>query len=229
MKKITDRKSKLIYSIFSWLNSTIVRRQFPKLDVLGTDNIPAGPCLFVCNHTKRWDGLLIYHLLGRPSNFLVSPNELKGLQGAILKSMGAFPASTSFDLQTHVRQQLAKGEPVVIFPEGDIYRDGKTHTFKSGAARMALACAKAGIVVPIVPAAVHYDEGLRSVKVVIGAPVDPAPYVIEADSIAGQVKSLTERLFREVCHLRYQLGSRADQLELFSGKPSRSWVHPTPA
>lgn len=230
MKKVLiDEKNKLSYFIFSRLNSIVVRKKFPTINVQASGTLPAGPLLLVSNHTARWDGLLMYYLLGRPANFLVSPNELKGLQGAILRSMGAFPASTTFDLQAHVQRQLAKGEPVVIFPEGDIYRDGKTHAFKSGTARLALACARAGISVPIIPTAVTYGKNGNDAMVAIGAPVQVESFLADASDGQNQVRALTDRLFREVCHLRYALGSRADQIELFIGNGTRSWVHPSPA
>jgi 1-acyl-sn-glycerol-3-phosphate acyltransferase len=216
-KQLRDRKNWLVYAFWSRVNALILSWRLKKIKIHGLENLPPGkqPFILVSNHISRWDGLLIYHLLGRPANFLVSPAELLGFQGTVLQSMGAFPASSRFDLKAHVQRQLSKGEPVVVFPEGDIYRDGSTHTFKSGAARLALNAVQEGIDLPVVPVAIKYSADMRSVEVMVAPAVNSAEY--------EDARTLTERLFREVCHLRYQMGSTADLHVLFENKPSRHW------
>ena len=59
---------------------------------------------------------------------MVSPNELTGLQGFLLSRVGAFPAHPRLDFVSHVLNQFKKGEPFVIFPEGNVWRNG--HTFR---------------------------------------------------------------------------------------------------
>ena len=169
-KQLVDRKNLLTYLFWSWVNKTILWRQFKQIKVVGGEQLPPNqqPFMIVSNHISRWDGLLIYQMLCRPSNFMVSPNELVGFQGRVLQSMGAFPASARFDLKNHVQQQIAKGEPVVIFPEGDIHRDGTTHPFKSGAARFALSCAESGVDLPIFPVAITYGADGHTAEIAIG-------------------------------------------------------------
>lgn len=138
-QQIVDQKNRMVYAFWSMVNKIVLARQFKSIEISGAENIPQNSgFMLVANHSSRWDGLLVYNLIGRPSNFLVHPNELLGFQGIVLKSMGAFPASTQFDLQAHINRQLGKDESVVVFPEGDVYRDGVTHPFKCGAARFAL-------------------------------------------------------------------------------------------
>lgn len=228
--QIVDRKNKWVFALLSRVNSLLVKRHFATVEVVGRENIPQhGSFLLVCNHISRWDGLLVYDLIGRPANFMVSPNELKGLQGVLLQSMGAFPASLKFDLQSHIRSLAAKGEALVVFPEGDIYRDGRTHPFKSGAARFALNCAKAGLNIPIVPVALSYDESGLKARVAVSEPISLDDYLATQNvEPAVATRSLTERLYREVCHLRLMLGSQMDKVSLFTGKALKSWADTNP-
>ena len=226
-RRLIDRKSWLAYIVFSWLNKLVVRWHFKQMHVRGLENIPqSGPFLLVSNHISRFDGLVIHELIGRPSNWMVSPNELKGLQGVILRSMGAFPANALCDLVNFLRLRTAQGEGIVIFPEGDIYRDGATHPFKNGAARIALSCAKAGIPFLLVPLAVSYNDGLwHTASVNIGEPIELEMYLRDFSPQSNMgIRDLTVRLFREVCQLRQNLGENKDNLTLFTGRAVKTWV-----
>jgi 1-acyl-sn-glycerol-3-phosphate acyltransferase len=226
--KLADRKNAITYAFWSTVNRIILRRKFASIQLEGAENIPQDQgFMLVSNHTARWDGLLVYNLINRPANFLVHPNELRGFQGRVMKSMGGFPASTQFDLQAHIEGQLRKGEGVVIFPEGDIHRDGVTHPFKSGAARFALNAVRSGIQVPIVPIAIKYDDESRSVRIIIGQPIPASEFFAEFQQEPAQaVRSLTNRMQREVCHMRLQLGAEREALQLFTSKPTRNWAQP---
>ena len=100
----------------------------------------------------------------------------------------------------------------MIFPEGDVYRDGTTHPFKAGTAKIALTCNASGIDMPIIPMAIRYIEsGPRTAKIVVGAPINVKDYLEEfAKTPNSALKSLTARLRREVCHLKLSLGQMSD-------------------
>lgn len=225
--QLTDRKNALVYAFWSTVNKLVLTYKFRgRVQIRGLENIPKNKgFMLVANHSSRFDGLLVYHLINRPSNFLVHPNELKGFQGLVLRSMGAFPASTQFDLHSHIEVQMRKGEGVVIFPEGDVYRDGTTHAFKSGAARFALNMVRNGVDVPIVPVALRYAEDMTSVLIEVSEPLEAADYYQEFQSEPAQaVRKLTDRMYREVCHLRAALGAKLDAVKLFDQRPSRNWT-----
>lgn len=225
-EQIIDRKNALTFAILSLVKAVAVRSHFKSIEVINRELIPTDrPFLLVSNHISRWDGLLVYHVLNRPSNFMVHPNELKGLQGFLLTAMGAFPAIARLNLQSHVKRQVEKGESIVVFPEGDIYRDGTTHKFKNGIARFGLNLAKDGLDTPIVPIAIHYSEDGLHAKVMVAPPVSPSEYL---DNHAGDVNSamrpLTERLHREVSHLRLSLGALHEAAALFMNRPRKAWA-----
>lgn len=219
--QLRDRKSALIYAIFSTINKIAIRFHFRSVQVEGREYLPKdGPFLLISNHTSRWDGLLAYHLINRPANFMVSPNELLGLQGQILGAMGSFPANARFDLIAHMQRQIRKNEPIVIFPEGDTYRDGTTHRFKNGAARFILSSTGQQLNFPVIPMAVRYSEDGHAVAIKLAPPLDLNEYIAETNQ-AGAVQALTVRMHREVCHLKYELGHREDTAILFAGDPPK--------
>lgn len=224
---IRDRKSWLTYSIFTAINKIAIKLHFKDVIVQGRENLPdEGPFLIVSNHVSRWDGLLIESIIGRPANFMVSPNELRGLQGLILRSAGSFPADARANLIDYVCNQFNKGEGLVVFPEGDIFRDGITHPFKHGAARTALMCIREGIVLPVVPMAIRYAKSRPdSAYILVGAPVDSSYFCEQYEfEPSAAIRSLSNQMHREVCHLRYALGDRGDKDVIFTGKPVRTWV-----
>lgn len=225
-KCLNDRKG--IFSQMFWgpVNRIVLGLKFRKVEIVGRHHIPSnGAFLLVSNHISRWDGLLVQSLIARPANYLVSPNELKGFQGTVLRSMGAFPANPRFDLLDFCYKQVKKGEAVVVFPEGNIFRDGATHPFKNGAARMALNCSAMGQRLPVIPIAVAYQDDLRTARIIVGAAIELEPFEREfMDQSNIGVRSLTVRLEREVCHLRYCLGEQSDNNRLFTGEPLTKWV-----
>jgi 1-acyl-sn-glycerol-3-phosphate acyltransferase len=229
-EQLVDRKHWLSYAILSTVGKVIIGRHFKRVEVQGAHHLPKDRgYILVANHSTRWDGLLLYYLINRPANFVVSPNELSGLQGILLKAMGSFPASARYDLQSHVCRQFDKGEPIAIFPEGDVYRDGTTHKFKSGAARFAINMAATGRQVDVVPAAISYSSDGSEARILVSHPVNAADYLpLEPDASTQAVRNLTERLHREVCHARYQLGCRADLHVLFGNhaRPREAWALP---
>lgn len=225
---LANKKSLFACRILSAINSMALRARFQRLEVSGRENLPeSAPFLLVSNHVSRWDGPVLNELIRRPANWMVSPNELKGIQGALLKSMGAFPANPRYDIVAYARDRLACSEPVVIFPEGDIKLDGATHPFKQGAARIALSAWAAGIQTRVLPAALFYqrteDRG-DIARILLGEPVDIEPFLAlcRRQSNIG-VRELSCRLHREVSHLRAALGSEGDRLALYRDLPQKSW------
>lgn len=223
---LVDRKNWLTYLFWSMVNMILIAVRFKSYQVIGRENIPrTGPFLLVANHTSRWDGLLVYKAIGRPANFMVSPNELVGMQGQVLLSMGAFPADPRAAIVEHARAQMQKGEGVVIFPEGNVFCDGVTHQFKNGASRVALSCAAAGLNIPLVPAAINYASDRKVAQIVLGEPIDLQTYLdqYEADQLPA-LRNLSQRMHREVCHLRETLGNIGDRLALYGDNARHSWA-----
>jgi 1-acyl-sn-glycerol-3-phosphate acyltransferase len=224
-RALIDRKNAFVYAFWMLVNRISIAVRFKDLQIIGKHNLPkSGPFILLSNHISRWDGLIVYQLINRPANFMVSPNELLGMQGAVLSSMGSFPADPRADLINHALGQLKKGEGIVVFPEGNIFRDGSTHNFKNGAAKIAQAAAEHGIDVPVIPAAIHYADDGKVAQIALGTAVQASEYFTDNARTSNNVlRNFCERMHREVCHLRCSLGSIGDRLALFTGARRFHW------
>jgi 1-acyl-sn-glycerol-3-phosphate acyltransferase len=165
---------------------------FSKIEVIGQENLPtSGSVILAPTHRSRWDALLIpyvagFDVTGRHLRFMVSNNEVKGLQGWFIRRLGGFAIDTQRPAIASLRhgvELLQQGEPIVIFPEGDIFRDPNVQPLKPGFARLALqALSHSSGEIWIVPIHLHYSQPMvpwRSrVKVQIGTPLQVSDYAI---------------------------------------------------
>ena len=218
---IRDWKDPFSYFFLSAAVKTAIAAFFSKIEVRGAEHLPKHEAyICVANHTSRWDGLILGNLVNRPSTFMVHPNELKGLQGALLRKVGAFPANPKSDFAGFVAERFRHKEPFVIFPEGNVFYDGQTHPFKKGFARVALNAAQNGQPVPIIPLAVGYQWTRRKIVISIGAPISVAEY--RDDYLQKPVQTMNNlctAIHREVLCLRADLGFEADRKQLLAVKP----------
>src|SRR5206468_5869600 len=120
----------------------------------GMHHIPkTGPVIFAANHRSFLDPFVIGMLTRRPV-YYVAKRELfeNPVQAWLLNRLGAFPVergeSDERSMST-ARAVLARGDCLVIFPEGTRIRGGPLHSPKRGVGRLALETGA-----PIVPVAV---------------------------------------------------------------------------
>jgi 1-acyl-sn-glycerol-3-phosphate acyltransferase len=136
-------------------------RVYFRLERHGAEHIPAtGPLLLAANHRSFLDPFVIGAMLKRPV-YYVAKKELfvKGWQGWLLNALGAFPVdrgAADQDMLETARRILARGDAVVIFPEGTRIRPGGLGRAKRGVGRLAL---ESGA--PVVPIAVLGTEDVR--------------------------------------------------------------------
>jgi 1-acyl-sn-glycerol-3-phosphate acyltransferase len=130
---------------------------------IGREHIPrSGGVVLAANHKSFLDPFLIGLCLRRPIYF-VAKRELfeNRLTGWFLNCLGAFPirrGESDEEAVATVKAVLARGDAVVIFPEGTRVRDAdRLAEPKRGVGRFALECG-----VPVVPIAVHGTERARS-------------------------------------------------------------------
>ncbi len=158
-----NRSSNLLY----WIVAAVLwlpLRLWYRWHFRGTANLPAqGPVIIASNHISYLDPLAVGYLClkrKRAARFLTKRElfEKSGLGGAILRwvllrigqipvSRGTSAASASLD---EARDALARGECVVVFPEGTIsYETFEPMSPRTGVARLASATGA-----PVVPVAV---------------------------------------------------------------------------
>lgn len=103
-----------------------------------------------------------------------------GLQGLVIRNFGGFPVNTARPGTGALRaavEILKQGQALVLFPEGNIFRNQKLTEIRPGLARIALQAANLRTQpdVKIVPVAIQYDPAIprwrATVTIHIGQPL----------------------------------------------------------
>ncbi|MDH6079292.1 1-acyl-sn-glycerol-3-phosphate acyltransferase [Chrysosporum ovalisporum FSS-45] len=189
---------------------------FRRIEITGQENVPlTGPVILAPTHRSRWDSLLLPYatgrcVTGRDLRFMVTINECYGLQGWIVKSMGGFPVDPQRPAITtlrHAVELLEQGEILVIYPEGNIYRDGKVHSLKPGIARLSLSAEfnHPGLNIKILPISINYSQPYpqwgTSVKICIGNALKVPDYAV------GNLKQSAEYLTSDLALVLEELSN----------------------
>jgi glycerol-3-phosphate dehydrogenase (NAD(P)+) len=180
-----------------WLARAFLQPAFHvyfRLSRTGRDHIPDGPVILAANHRSFLDPFIVATCAFRPIYF-VAKKELfeKPWQGWLLNRLGAFPIkrgqSDEDSMQTALAL-LARGEAVVIFPEGTRHREGPLKEPRRGVGRLAL---ESGA--PVVPVAITGTENVRrgwrirpaKVSIRCGRPLTFPRVVDPSSELAGEV------------------------------------------
>ncbi len=171
----SERERSVCNGISPWLSplamvatqDLALRAWFRSVAVIGRQHLPhQGPVLLAPTHKARWDALLLPHaagrrVTGRDCRFMVTLDEMQGIQGWFLYRLGCFPVNQNRPSLASLRYAvdlLAGGEQLVVFPEGRIRRDAGPIRLHQGLARLALLAASQGVGVPVVPVGIAYGH-----------------------------------------------------------------------
>jgi 1-acyl-sn-glycerol-3-phosphate acyltransferase len=179
----------------------------------GLENIPEeGPCLLVCNHVSYVDALLIGGSVRRPVRFVMAkPIYDLPLMNMLFRSGKTIPIDSQErnpeayqNAFRRIRDELAEGELVCLFPEGQLTRDGELAEFKSGMEKIVKETP-----VPVIPLALsglwgsffshHGGPALRRLprrfwsRVTLRAGEPVPPQAVRRDDMRGQVLALREK------------------------------------
>ncbi|MGF1497574.1 MAG: lysophospholipid acyltransferase family protein [Elainellaceae cyanobacterium] len=176
----------------------VIPSYFGNMQISGQEHLPTdGPVILAPTHRSRWDALLVPFATGRRATgrdlrFMVSANEMKGVQGWLIRRLGGFPVDPKQPAIASLRygvDVLRDGQMMVIFPEGGIFRDRELHPLKPGLARLAIQAesAQPGLGAQVVPMDMRYAEPKPGwgcdVEIRIGSPLQVADYFpSQADS-----------------------------------------------
>jgi glycerol-3-phosphate dehydrogenase (NAD(P)+) len=147
-----------------WLVRAVLQPFFHiyfRLGRIGREHIPAeGPVIIAANHRSFLDPFVIATMARRPM-YYVAKQELfsSRLQAWVLNALGAFPVkrgSADADMIDTAKAILARGDVVLIFPEGTRIRPGSLGRPRRGVGRLAL---ESGA--PVIPVAVIGTEAVR--------------------------------------------------------------------
>lgn len=180
--------TKIIYPVGQHL---ILPGFFREIEVIGQEHLPqTGAVILAPTHRARWDSLLIPYVAGpyvtgRNIRFMVSIDEMRGLQGWFVRRLGGFPIDTTkpgIGTIRHSVELLHQGQMLTIYPEGNIFRDGILHPLKKGLARIAIQSVslKPDLDLQIIPISLNYEHPIPKFRdrasVIIGQPLQVQDY-----------------------------------------------------
>jgi 1-acyl-sn-glycerol-3-phosphate acyltransferase len=174
----------------------------------GRKRIPKkGGVIIACSHQSYLDPIVIGFSCPRPVRYFARSGLFTNrLFAALIRSYGAFEVERGEADIGAIRkcaEFLARGEPVLLFPEGTRTKDGEIGPLHPG---LFLISRRAGV--PIVPAAIEgmfkaYPRGFlfprpRPVRIFYGRPRYPGgeetDYRREAEILREELKSLQKRI-----------------------------------
>src|SRR4051812_17271332 len=156
-------RDKGVNPLIYWLVRAVLQPFFHlyfRLSRIGREHVPDGPVIFASNHRSFLDPFVIATIARRPM-YYVAKRELfrHRIVSWWLNALGAFPVDRGTgdaEMIATAKAILARGDAVLIFPEGTRIRPGTLGRPKRGVGRLALETGA-----PVVPVAVFGTEAVR--------------------------------------------------------------------
>jgi 1-acyl-sn-glycerol-3-phosphate acyltransferase len=164
--RVSPWLTKIVHPVGRYL---LLPTMFREIEVIGQQYIPhSGAVILAPTHRTRWDTFITSYAVGpyvtgRNSRFMVSVDEVKGIQGWFVRRLGGFAIDTEKPGIASIRHSvelLQQGEMLTIFPEGNLFRDGKLHPLKEGLSRIAMQAVslKPDLDLKIIPINLDYEH-----------------------------------------------------------------------
>ena len=190
----------------------VIPLYFGEVTIVGQHHLPqTGPVILAPTHRARWDSIMLPLAAGRCATgrdlrFMVTADEVTGLQGWFIQQLGGFAVNVrrpSIASLRHGIDLLLAGEMLVIYPEGGIYRQDQVQRLKPGLARLALQAQAAApdLGVRVVPVDLHYGEAYPGrgcpVQITLGGAIAVDGY-LNGDTAAEAIKTAAQQLTQDL-------------------------------
>lgn len=192
------------------------RRVLVRVRIEGAQHLPArGPAILAANHLSFFDSVLLMFDLPRQVRMLGKAEYTdRRLTRWLFVGAGMIPVRRENPGDTthaldQVRDVLAEGHAIGVFPEGTRSRDGLLHRGHSGAAHLAIVSGAPLVPVGIVgtdailPTGARIIRPFRTATVRIGEPVVPAELGVTRSTNRAR-REVTEELMARIKVLSHQ-------------------------
>jgi 1-acyl-sn-glycerol-3-phosphate acyltransferase len=167
-----------LYTFCRWLAVPLFGGLY-RCRVRGTANLPRqGPVIVITNHKANLDPVIVGMICDRPLRYMAKKELFRNsaLRWLIV-TLGAFPIDRGAgdrEALTTSLEVLAKGDALLMFPEGHRQRDDQVHEFQPGVAMIALRSGAA--VVPLAMRGTQWmmrdgRPGLPALRAMMGPPL----------------------------------------------------------
>lgn len=202
-------------SFYSAIYKLLARpiRAIWRVEAHGTENIPEGGCVLICNHTAFSDVLALEVASHRQIFFMGKAELFKiPLLKNLISALGAFPVNRGGADITSIKRTISEiesGKIVGIFPQGTRCPDVDPRTTEvKGGVGMIVYRAKADILPVYIDGAAGRTRSFHKNKVTFGKVI---PFA-ELEAVSGgkrDYQAMTEYAFSKVCELKYGEGNGA--------------------
>lgn len=185
-----------------WWADSLLKLAGVRVTVSGTENVPNGPVVFVCNHQGNFDIPIVITSLPRVCGILAKKELTKlPLVRTWMTLMGCIfidrknPRQSVMALNEAIRWVEA-GNQMVVFPEGTRSKGSEMREFKAGAFKIAL---KTGA--PVVPVCIEGSYRIMEQNKNWIKPADVSFKILEPIITAGMDKETAKGLPERVSEL----------------------------
>jgi 1-acyl-sn-glycerol-3-phosphate acyltransferase len=153
-----------LYRWSMWVVRTGVRLARIRVQVVGREDVPTRPCIFMANHVSNLDPPILLPLLPYRTAFFIKRSLLRiPVVGLGMRLAGFVPVDRDGRLESAresveaANKVLASGVNISTFPEGTRSRDGRLLPFKKGPFYLAM---ESGA--PVIPISIWGSEHMMT-------------------------------------------------------------------
>ncbi len=175
-----EERIKVVHKTTSLWTRLLISLSGSKIKVIGEENLPEGPVLYVSNHQSNFDIPILMTYVNRPKGFIAKieltkmPMVVSWMRQMKCVFMDRKDIRQSISCINEGAQYLKEGYSMVVFPEGTRSGGEQMGEFKAGSFKLAL---KSGV--PVVPVAIDGSYKIMGKKSLIIMPAKVTVNILE--------------------------------------------------